>query len=396
MRISSSIPVPCRSHNSASFGGDGGRLCVMGGGYTNAAELGRERRSCFYSCSSCCQFEKGAWKQHGQLELQSKWIDVCLSRVNYLRDFYYFAKDAIVNPPVFVSAENFAKVRASDFRISFFSEQRGVEKLFNSFKNIRVKSVGIIRIKVARNIIAGFLKGFYGIVRPLKSHIATLSRDFPPVRLLPTLRRFARLPIMRLTCSCDLTSPRCDWPSLMRNPSYVSASCSFWQMASQSVAFRKTEVARPFCVSMMGRCVSAVRATQSASVVRNSLIEIISSDGLKSNMAFSPRNLMFNIVRNCVRRVKVGLVVKESSEIIEGKQQGQLETTTFRGVRANSPAHRRNAERKGGVSVLVSGLNINHGLSRTRLTNARFKLRRSCFYSCSSRFEFSNLLKGTK
>jgi hypothetical protein len=72
-----------------------------------------------------------------------------------------------------------------------------------------------------------------------------------------------------------------------------------------------------------------VRATQSASVVRNSLIEIISSVGLKSNMAFSPRNLMFNIVRNCVRRVKVGLVVKESSEIIKGKQQEQLETTTF-------------------------------------------------------------------
>jgi hypothetical protein len=63
-----------------------------------------------------------------------------------------------------------------------------------------------------------------------------------------------------------------------------------------------------------------VRATQSASVVRNSLIEIISSVGLKSNMSFSPRNLMFNIVRNYVRRVKVGLVVKESSEIIKGKQ----------------------------------------------------------------------------
>ena len=320
------IPIlaPTRSFNSAIFGGDGGRLCVMGGGCNDAAELGRERKSCFYSCSICCQFEMGNWKQHGQQELQSKWIDACLSRVNYLRDFYGFINDAIVNPPVFVSTENFAKVGAIDFGIGFFPKQRGVEKLFSCLKNIRVKSVGVIRIKVARNIIAGFLKGFYGIVRPLESHIATLSRYFPSVRLLPALRRFARLPIMRLTCSCDLTSPRCDWPSLMRNPSYVSASCSFWQMASQSVAFRKTEVARPFCVSMIGRCVSAVRATQSASVVRNSLIEIISSVGLKSNMAFSPRNLMFNIVRNCVRRVKVGLVVKESSEIIKGKQQGQL------------------------------------------------------------------------
>ena len=53
MRISSSILAPSRSLNFATFGGDGGRLCVMGGGYTNAAELGREGRSCFYSCSSC-------------------------------------------------------------------------------------------------------------------------------------------------------------------------------------------------------------------------------------------------------------------------------------------------------------------------------------------------------
>lgn len=304
------IPAPSRSLNSASFGGDGGRLCVMGGGCNDAAELDCEGRSCFCSCLGCCQLEIENRKQRGQLELQSKGIDVCLSCINNLRDFYYFAKDAIVNPPVFVSAEDFAKVGAIDFGIGCFPKQRGVEKLFNCLKNIRVKSVCIIRIKVARNIIAGFLKGFYSIGGPLESHIATLSRDFPPVRLLPALRRFARLPIMRLTCSCDLTSPRCDWPSLMRNPSYVSASCSFWQMASQSVAFRKTEVARPFCVSMMGRCVSAVRATQSASVVRNSLIEIISSVGLKSNMALSPRNLMFNIVRNCVRRVKVGLVVR--------------------------------------------------------------------------------------
>ena len=68
MRISSSIPVPCRSLNSATFGGDGGRLCVMGGGYTNAAELGCGRRSCFYGCLGCFQYEGGEGKQQGQLE----------------------------------------------------------------------------------------------------------------------------------------------------------------------------------------------------------------------------------------------------------------------------------------------------------------------------------------
>lgn len=52
-----SILAHRRSLNSATFGGDSGRLCVMGGGCNDAAELGRGRKSCFYSCSSCCQFE---------------------------------------------------------------------------------------------------------------------------------------------------------------------------------------------------------------------------------------------------------------------------------------------------------------------------------------------------
>ena len=78
------------------------------------------------------------------------------------------------------------------------------------------------------------------------------------------------------------------------------------------------------------------------------------------------------------------------------KQHKQLGRTTFRRVRANLPARRRCAERKRGVSVLVCGLNINHGQSRTVLANARTLLERgeriyvrlefgrSCFYSCSS------------
>ena len=86
---------------------------------------------------------------------------------------------------------------------------------------------------------------------------------------------------------------------------------------------------------------------------------------------------------NYKRRVK-----RSCFELGNGKQQGQLETTTFREVQVNSPARR--SERKRGVSVLVSGLNINHGLSRTRLTNARLELGRSCFYSCSGCSDFSS------
>lgn len=48
----------CRSLNSAIFDGDGGCLCVMGGGCSDATELGRGRKSCFYSCYSCFQFNK--------------------------------------------------------------------------------------------------------------------------------------------------------------------------------------------------------------------------------------------------------------------------------------------------------------------------------------------------
>ena len=55
-------------------------------------------------------------------------------------------------------------------------------------------------------------------------------------------------------------------------------------------------------------------------------------------------------------------------------------------VRANSFACKGSTKRKGGVSVLVSGLNINHGLSRTRGVNACAELGRICFYSCSGCF----------
>ena len=68
MICSTHFLAPCRSRNSAMFGGDGGRLCVMGGGCNDAAELGCEKRSCFYSCLGCFQYEGGEGKQHGQLE----------------------------------------------------------------------------------------------------------------------------------------------------------------------------------------------------------------------------------------------------------------------------------------------------------------------------------------
>lgn len=58
MITQSAIFAPCRSFNSVIFGGDGGYLCVMGGGYNDAAELGRDRKSCFYGCLGCFQLKE--------------------------------------------------------------------------------------------------------------------------------------------------------------------------------------------------------------------------------------------------------------------------------------------------------------------------------------------------
>ena len=243
-------------------------------------------------------------EQREESERQAERIEVCLSCVNDLRDFNSFAEDAVIDPPVLVVAKKFSQVGASDSWICFFSKHRVFWQELNSSQDIGIESVGIFGIEVVCDIVAGILKCFDRVVGPLQSHIAILSReaaDFAAV----AARRFERVFAIRFTWSCDLTSPRCDWPSLMRNPSYVSATCSLRQIFSQSDALRNTDVARPFCVRMIGRCVSAVRATQSASVVRNSLMEMMSSVGLKSNMAFSPLIVTPNIVRNYVREVKV-------------------------------------------------------------------------------------------
>ena len=67
------------------------------------------------------------------------------------------------------------------------------------------------------------------------------------------------------------------------------------------------------------------------------------------------------------------------------KQQGQLETTTLRGVRANSPAHGGSTERKRGVSMLVRGLILTTDVHR------RFSLTLELFWNavCTSMFALS-------
>ena len=234
---------------------------------------------------------------------QSEWIDVGLSRIDDLRDLHDVSEDAVVRPPVSVVAENLSQVRSPSVRIRFDAKHGIADEQFDSSENIGVKGIGVCRAEVVCDVIACILEGLYAVVRPLQLHTATLSSCEERGADLAA-RRFARLCIMRLTCSCDLTSPRMDCPSLMRKPSYVLQSYSFWLIFSQSAAERNTEVACPFCVRMMGRWVSAVRATQSASVLRNSLSEMMSSVGLKSSIVFSPLWVVRDIVRDFVREVK--------------------------------------------------------------------------------------------
>ena len=69
--------------------------------------------------------------------------------------------------------------------------------------------------------------------------------------------------------------------------------------------------------------------------------------------------------------------------MVDRKLPGQLVRTTFYSVRANSPARRRNAERKGGVSVLVSGLIL------TTDIHGRFLLTLELFWNAVSASMFA-------
>ena len=231
-----------------------------------------------------------------------------LKGVLHRQNFDAVFPDAIIHPPISVLAENLSVLRTLHIGERFKTDFGVWGNGFRGTEYIVFKCDSIFWIEVGRDIQERISKANVCAFSPVRYriHCATFSFCVRFLELLREVSFFNSSSSIRLTSSCVYTSPRSDSPSPTRMSSYSSALYSFSVIFSHSSAERNTEVARPFCVRIIGRCVSAVRATQSASVLRNSLIEMMSSVGLKSSMFFSPLVCVRDIVRNRVHNVKQG------------------------------------------------------------------------------------------
>ena len=260
----------------------------------SVVELGRGREGCLYSCSSE-ESQRFTWRLQGCISGQSKAVKVAdvlkamFDGKNVDRRF----GNAIINPIVFVGQKDFSDFRPFEVREGFVSEFRIFGKRFNRCCDIFFPSIGIVGVELARNVAGNGYETLAGARRPVDFHTATFR-----------IRRVRFLRLARTSCmksSCDTPSPLLASPSATRRSSYVS---SLSRISSNAETSMNTYAARPFWVRINGRLVSFARDAHEASVVRNSLMEMISSDGLNSNMAFSPLISMVSIVRNCVHNVK--------------------------------------------------------------------------------------------
>ena len=260
----------------------------------SAARLGRARRGCFYSCSGevsqrlmwrLCSFTFGRSKAVKVANV----LETVFDGKNVDRRFGY----AIVDPIVFVGKKYTSDFGSFEVGKGFVSELRMFSKRFYCRGDIFFPCVGIIGIELARNVSGNGYEALAGARCPIDFHTATFRMR--RVRFL----RLART--SRMKSSWETVSALSASPSATRRSSYVS---SLSRISSNAETSMNTYAARPFWVRINGRLVSFARDAQEASVVRNSLMEMISSDGLNSNMAFSPLVSMVNIVRNCVRGVK--------------------------------------------------------------------------------------------
>ena len=198
------------------------RSRVSGRNAPATERIGRRNGRAGCSTLSRCVGASGSSKKRKAdlWQTQSEGIDVHLSGVDNLRYLHNIVKNAVVYPPVSVVTENLSQVRSIGVRICLNAEHGIVDKQFCRGENIGVECVGVFGVEVAGNVVAGLLKCLYGVVRPLQCHTAILSACGEWAAAILSLRRLARLRIMRLTCSCDFTSPRMDCPSLMMKPSY--------------------------------------------------------------------------------------------------------------------------------------------------------------------------------
>ena len=199
----------------------------------------------------------------------------------------------MVEPIVFVGKKYTSNFGSFEVGKGFVSELRMFCKRFYCCGDILFPCIGIIGVELARNVSGNGYEALASARCPMDFHTATLR-----------MRRVRFLRFVRTSCmksSWETVSPLSASPSATRRSSYVS---SLSRISSNAEISMNTYAARPFWVRINGRLVSFARDAQEASVVRNSLMEMISSDGLNSNMAFSPPISMVSIVRNCVRDVK--------------------------------------------------------------------------------------------
>ena len=283
--ISSSILALCRSFNSALFGGDGGRLCVMGGGYTNAAELGRGRRSCFYSCSGC--FPKN--RMSGLL-VPNKIISADhLTRMGNGKDATHIA-NVLIDDSVWTAedfAQAFRKQRLSqkDFGAHGVPEFRLLGEKHEKGVNLFVPTQGIVKGEIYSDISKNIKSLFLSIIRQCDRHLISPFAFIDRSMLLSLLKTSSSLR--------NLPSANC-W----REISTALVISAFSRQASISSHVRSksatliiTLVQWPFCVITMGRCVRAVRSKQSLSVRRYSVNGTTSS---------SKRGRRIGSVKGCI------------------------------------------------------------------------------------------------
>lgn len=257
--------MPCRSLNSAFFAGDGGRWCVMGGGCNDAAELGRERKSCFYSCSSC--FPKH--RMSGLLVPYEILSADHLTRVGHGKNpahiVDWFIDYSIRTAEDFAQAfrkqrtsqENFGAYVVPEFRL--FSEKH--EKIVDLF----IPAQGIVKGEIYGDVSKDFRSLFLRIIRQSDCHSISPFSFIERSMLLSLLKTSSSLRNLPSANCWREISTALDISAFSRQASISS------HVRSKSATLIITLVLRPFCVMTMGRCVRAVRSKQSLSVRRYSV-----------------------------------------------------------------------------------------------------------------------------
>ena len=223
-------------------------------------------------------------------------------RVSHGEDFDNALSDAVVDPVLIMSAENFADFWTVEFRERLTPKLRIGGKLLYCLQHLVLKPSSKFKEEVVFKILSIGGDTALSALRDDNLHTAVrilLVFDFA---LRSSRSRRARISFSK--SSIDMTSPLSASPSATRRSSYASIFSSFSWISSQVEAFTNTPAVRPFCVTMMGRPVSRVCVMYPARFERNSLRGRISSFALKLYMVRSFLGEGANIVQYSVWNVK--------------------------------------------------------------------------------------------